>query len=72
MPSTTFIEKLWLSFQLIAGVLQIHSENLTHGDIKPNNIMLTSSSQLFITDFAPFKPTTISGDSLAEYTLYFS
>ncbi len=68
----TLVEKLWLSFQLLAAVTQVHAEGLAHGDIKPDNVMLTSAGQLFLTDFASFKPTFISEDSLSDYTLFFT
>lgn len=30
---------------------QLHSKAVTHGDIKPENILLTSYNWLFLTDF---------------------
>lgn len=45
------IEKLWLTFQLLNAVSQLHSKAVTHGDIKPENVVLTSYNWLFLTDF---------------------
>ena len=45
------IEKKWLTFQLLNAVSQLHSKAITHGDIKPENILLTSYNWLFLSDF---------------------
>ena len=37
------IEKKWICFQLLQGLNQIHSKYKCHGDIKPNNILITSN-----------------------------
>jgi len=48
MPYLSRIEKLWISFQIIHSVSQIHNKHFCHGDIKPENILLTSAMTLFI------------------------
>ena len=44
------IEKKWLVFLILCGVAQIHSNDQVHGDIKPENILVTSYDWLFIAD----------------------
>ncbi len=49
MPLLSKIDKLWLSFQLLCALVQIHSENFYHGDIKTDNVMVTSWNWVFLT-----------------------
>jgi phosphoinositide-3-kinase regulatory subunit 4 len=44
---------------------------MVHGDIKPDNIMLTSYSWLFVTDQVPYKPAFLRHDDLKAYNAYF-
>jgi serine/threonine protein kinase len=37
---------------------------MTHGDIKPENILVTSYDWLLISDIHPFKPVIIKDDDL--------
>ena len=39
-----------------------HDEDICHGDINPENIMVTSWNWVVWTDFSPFKPTMIPED----------
>ena len=40
-----------IATQLLAGVHDIHSSGLVHGDLKPSNIMVTRSGRVVIMDF---------------------
>ena len=86
IPQLSLIEKKWLILQLLCAVSQIHSrdkdkdvdsdDTYAHGDIKPENILLTSYDQVFLTDLVRYKPTYIEeeGDDkipLTEYNRYF-
>lgn len=56
-------DKLWITYQLMAAVQQAHSAGQTHGDIKPQNVLLTTYNWVMLTDFASHKPTyTQPGD----------
>ena len=65
------IEKHWLTFQLIAALNQLHRNEIYHGDIKPENILLTSYNHLFITDMVNYKPIYVSIDDLKTFKTYF-
>ncbi|GLE05701.1 hypothetical protein PINS_up014747 [Pythium insidiosum] len=70
-PFLTAIEKKWIAFQILRALEQCHSKGICHGDIKQENIMVTSWNWIFLTDFAPFKPTYIPEDDPADYNYYF-
>lgn len=54
-----------------------HSESsvitrpLCHGDIKAENVLLTSWGWVLLTDPAPFKPTWLPADNPSEFTRFF-
>ncbi len=70
-PFLTWIEKCWIIFQLLKALSQCHSAGICHGDLKSENILVTSFNWVFVTDFAPFKPTYILDDDPAEFYYYF-
>jgi serine/threonine protein kinase len=47
--------------QMAAGVKCIHSNNLVHRDIKPDNVLIANNGQLKISDFGFCKRTTERG-----------
>jgi phosphoinositide-3-kinase regulatory subunit 4 len=65
------LEKQWLIFQLLQATSQVHSENFVHGDIKPENLLVTSTSWLLLADMHPYKPTFLMDDDLKLYNMYF-
>ena len=56
-PFLTPVEKRWLSFQLLQALQQCHAAGMCHGDVKAENVMVTSWNWLFLVDFANFKPS---------------
>ncbi|KAJ9613161.1 Serine/threonine-protein kinase [Cladophialophora chaetospira] len=71
-PFLEDIEKKWLAFQLLCAVRDCHSRNLYHGDIKTENLLVTSWNWLYLTDFSSsFKPTTLPEDNPADFSFYF-
>lgn len=64
-------EKYWLIYQLLRAVEVVHSENIFHGDIKPENVMVTSWNWLILTDFATYKPITIPEDDPTDFQYFF-
>ena len=71
LPDLSYIEKIWITFQLLIAVNQLVSLNLVHGDLKPENILLTSNLSVYLSDFASYKPAYIVIDEIANYTYYF-
>ena len=70
-PHLTEIEKQWIVYQLMKGLSNVHELNVYHGDIKTENIMLTSWNWVFLTDFGNYKPVIIEEDSPIEFSNYF-
>lgn len=66
------IEKKWLAFQLLCAVRDCHANNIYHGDIKTENILVTSWNWLYLSDFSsPFKPTYLPEDNPADFSFFF-
>ena len=67
LPYLSYIEKVWITFQLLVALNNINSLNLVHGDLKPENILCTSNLSIFISDFATYKPAYILQDNYIYY-----
>lgn len=48
-PELRPIENLWLAYQLLQAVKQLHNAQLCHGNINAENVMLTSWQWLLLT-----------------------
>ncbi|KAL8691163.1 MAG: hypothetical protein Q9218_003560 [Villophora microphyllina] len=71
-PFLEDIEKKWLAFQLLCAVRDCHARNVYHGDIKTENILVTSWNWLYLTDFsAYYKKTRLPEDNPADFSYYF-
>lgn len=71
-PFLEDIEKKWLSFQLLCAVRDCHARSVYHGDIKTENLLVTSWNWLYLTDFSSsFKPTHLPEDNPADFSFYF-
>ncbi|CAI4227608.1 unnamed protein product [Auanema sp. JU1783] len=64
-------ERLWYIFQIFKGLHQCSVANVCHGDIKSQNIALSSINWLQLTDFASFKPTFLPNDNPSHFTFFF-
>ena len=71
MHCVSEIEKKWICFQLLQGLQQIHLKLRCHGDIKPNNILLTSKLSVFLTDISVYKPVYLVIEDLQFYNTFF-
>ncbi|XP_028835942.1 phosphoinositide 3-kinase regulatory subunit 4 isoform X2 [Denticeps clupeoides] len=70
-PFLNNIEKRWIAFQILNAVDQAHKSGVRHGDIKTENIMVTSWNWVLLTDFASFKPTYLPEDNPADFNYFF-
>lgn len=70
-PFLTITEKKWITFQVLCALNQSHKQRICHGDIKLENILITSWNWILLSDFASFKPTFLPEDNPADYTYFF-
>ncbi|XP_031568622.1 phosphoinositide 3-kinase regulatory subunit 4-like [Actinia tenebrosa] len=70
-PFLNLIEKKWIVYQLLCALEQCHSVQVCHGDIKAENIMVTSWNWVLLTDIASFKPVYLPEDNPADFTFFF-
>ncbi|KAJ4836467.1 Serine/threonine-protein kinase [Turnera subulata] len=70
-PFLSLVEKKWLAFQLLLAVKQCHDKGICHGDIKCENVLVTSWNWLYLADFASFKPTYIPYDDPSDFSFFF-
>ena len=71
-PFLTHIEKKWITYQLLYAMRDAHHRNVPHGDLKSENILVSSSLIIYVTDFAAsFKPTFLPLDDPADFSLFF-
>ncbi|XP_012287746.1 phosphoinositide 3-kinase regulatory subunit 4 isoform X2 [Orussus abietinus] len=70
-PFLTTVEKKWITFQVLYALHQAHKFGVCHGDIKLENIMITSWNWVLLADFASFKPTYLPEDNPADFSYFF-
>ncbi|VDK46071.1 unnamed protein product [Anisakis simplex] len=70
-PFLIDIEKRWIAFQLFKALAQCEAVEVCHGDLKTQNVLVSSSNWVQITDFASFKPATIPSDDPSYFTFFF-
>ncbi|GAX85401.1 hypothetical protein CEUSTIGMA_g12817.t1 [Chlamydomonas eustigma] len=70
-PFLSNMEKRWITYQLLHGLCQCHERGICHGDIKAENVLLTSWTWVYLADFAPYKPTFLPADNPAEFSYFF-
>ncbi|XP_054156048.1 phosphoinositide 3-kinase regulatory subunit 4-like [Oppia nitens] len=70
-PFLTAGEKSWLAYQLVKCLDWLHGHGIRHGDIKLENILITSSLWLVITDLATYKPVLLPDDNPSDFSYFF-
>jgi phosphoinositide-3-kinase regulatory subunit 4 len=65
-PFLTVTEKKWFSFQLLCALKQLHQDGIRHGDLKSENIVLTTYNWLFVTDIGKNQQTFNYFDKFGE------
>ncbi|KAA1474364.1 ARM repeat-containing protein [Dentipellis sp. KUC8613] len=70
-PFLSTIEKKWIAFQLLTGLRDARARKVPHGDIKSENVLVTSWNWVYLTDFASHKPTYLPLDDPSDFAFYF-
>lgn len=72
-PFLTPIEKKFMVFQLLKITEALHSHlHIRHGDLKLENLMVSSSNWIMLADFANYsKPVYIPNDNPNQFSFYF-
>lgn len=71
-PFLSSVEKRWITFQLLHAMSDAHERNIAHGDLKCENILVTTSLMIYVTDFASsFKPTYLPLDDPSDFSFFF-
>ena len=64
-------ERAWFAYQLLHAARDSHARGVEHGDIKCENVLVTSWGWCFLSDYASYKPGEIPADNPAEFTYFF-
>ncbi|KAI9347770.1 hypothetical protein DFJ73DRAFT_451681 [Zopfochytrium polystomum] len=70
-PFLALPEKKWIAFQVLTGLMEAHARQIYHGDIKTENILVTSWNWAYLSDFSGFKPTYLPEDNPADFSFFF-
>ncbi|KIY49828.1 hypothetical protein FISHEDRAFT_40447 [Fistulina hepatica ATCC 64428] len=70
-PFLSTIEKKWISFQLLYALRDARNRKISHGDIKSQNVLVTSWNWVYLTDFASFKPVYLPLDDPSDFSFFF-
>ncbi|OTF79616.1 phosphoinositide 3-kinase regulatory subunit 4-like protein, partial [Euroglyphus maynei] len=70
-PFMTDIEKAWIVYQIFRCMQWCHDHNIYHGDIKLENILVTSNLWVIISDFASYKPIRLPEDNPTFFNYFF-
>lgn len=70
-PTLRPVEKLWVSFQIIEAIHNLHLIGFAHCDLKPENVIIRFNGEVLIVDPAPFKPSCIDPQFIPLFYHYF-
>ncbi|GAA6055457.1 hypothetical protein JCM3770_002836 [Rhodotorula araucariae] len=71
-PFLGSVEKRWIAFQLLTGLKHARERGISHGDIKTENVVVTTWNWAYVTDFSSaFKPTYLPLDDPSGFSYYF-
>ncbi|SNX82431.1 related to VPS15 - ser/thr protein kinase [Melanopsichium pennsylvanicum] len=71
-PFLSAVEKRWITYQLLHAMRDAHERGIAHGDLKCENVLVTTSLMIYVTDFASsFKPTFVPLDDPSDFSFFF-
>lgn len=70
-PFLTSIEKRWIAYQLLRCIESLHKQSVYHGDIKSENVLVTSFLWITLADFAPYKPVVLPENNPSDFSYFF-
>ena len=70
-PFLSLVEKKWIAFQILNAPRDARNRKVSHGDIKSENILVTSWNWVYVSDFASYKPTYLPLDDPTDFAFYF-
>lgn len=70
-PFLTSIEKRWLAYQLLRCIQSLHKQSIYHGDIKSENVLVTSFLWVALADFASYKPAVLPANNPSDFSYFF-
>merc|ERR1719446_1602752 len=70
-PFLSDLTKNWIAFQVLCAVSQAHSVGVAHGDLKTENVFVSSWNHAVLSDFAHFKPLYLPEDDPSEFSFFF-
>ncbi|ORY34315.1 hypothetical protein BCR39DRAFT_556705 [Naematelia encephala] len=71
-PYLAEVEKKWIGFQLLTCLRDARTRKISHGDIKSENVLITSDLHLLLTDFSSsFKPTFLPLDDPSDFSFFY-
>eukprot|EP00796_Vickermania_ingenoplastis_P008250 gene8250-5771_t len=71
-PYLSLVNRMFIAFQLLKAVQTLHEVyGVTHGDIKPANVLLHTSGWLTLVDLAPYKPALLPMDRLTLFEYFY-
>lgn len=61
-----------MAFQLLCALRDCHARDVYHGDIKAQNVLVTSWNWLYLSDFSSaFKPVMLPDDNPGDFSYFF-
>uniref|UniRef100_A0AC35UBB7 Non-specific serine/threonine protein kinase n=1 Tax=Rhabditophanes sp. KR3021 TaxID=114890 RepID=A0AC35UBB7_9BILA len=70
-PFLMEVEKKWIAYQLLKALKQMKDAGVCHGDIKSQNILVSSSLWVHVTDFASYKPSHLPMGNPTFYNFFY-
>ena len=62
--------QVWIAYQLLHALAFIDEKGLVHGDLKCENVLVTSWNWVYLADFASYKPTRLPADNPVRSELH--